>query len=91
MSIQTRLVDYVDNDKTFEGFMAWDDAAGRIDQHQTAFGLTKGLGPTKGRKLPTGFLFSQALAHRDQRSIEQAITRELQQARRIEGPALRIR
>ena len=70
---------------------AWDRAAGRLDQHQTAFGLTKGLGPVKGRKLPTGFLFSRALAHRDQRGIEQAITRERQQARRIEGPALRIR
>ncbi len=70
---------------------AWDNAAGRLDQHQTAFGLTNGLGPVRGRKLPTGFLFSRALAHRDQRSIEQAITREQQQARRIEAPALRIR
>lgn len=70
---------------------AWDNAAGRIDQHQAAFGLTKGLGPTKGRKLPRGFLFSRALAAGDQRSIEQAITRERQQARQIEGPALRIR
>ena len=70
---------------------AWDSAAGRIDQHQTAFGLTEGLGPTKGRKLPTGFLFSRALAAGDQRNIEQVITRERQQARRIEGPALRIR
>ena len=70
---------------------AWDNAVGRLDQHQTAFGLTKGLGPTKGRKLPMGFLFSRALAHRDHRSIEQAITRERQQARQVEGPALRIR
>lgn len=70
---------------------AWDNAAGRLDQHQTAFGLTKGLGPTKGRKLPMGFLFSRALAVGDQRSIEQATTRERQQARQIEGPALRIR
>lgn len=70
---------------------SWDSAAGRIDQHQTAFGLTKGLGPTKGRKLPMGFQFSRALAASDQHSIEQAITRERQQARQIEGPALRIR
>ncbi len=70
---------------------AWDNAAGRLDQHQAAFGLTKGLGPTKGRKLPMGFLFSRALAEGDQRNIEQAITRERQQARQIEGPALRIR
>ncbi len=70
---------------------AWDNAAGRLDQHQTAFDLTKGLGPTKGRKLPMGFLFSRALAAGDQRNIEQAISRERQQARQIEGPALRIR
>ena len=70
---------------------AWDNAAGRLDQHQTAFGLTKGLGPTKGRKLPIGFLFSRSLVEGDQRGIEHAITRERQQARQIEGPALRIR
>ena len=70
---------------------AWDNAAGRLDQHQTAFDLTKELGPTKGRKLPMGFFFSRALAAGDQRNIEQAINRERQQARQIEGPALRIR
>ena len=69
---------------------AWDRAAGRLDQHQTAFGLTEGIGPAEGRKLPIGFTFSRELTLRDQRGLEQAITHQRQQALQREGPALRI-
>jgi len=73
-----------------ESSRAWDDATGRIDQHQTAYDITEGLGPKKCRKLPNGFLFSRALADGDRRNFDQAITRQRQRAHEIEGPALRI-
>ena len=69
---------------------AWDVAAGQLDQHQTAFGLTKGLGPTKGVKLPLGFLHSRSLADGEKRTFEQAIVRDRQRTLQCEGPVLRI-
>lgn len=68
---------------------AWDIAAGRLDQHQSAYGITKGLG-RKGVKPPAGYDHSRSLADTDTRNFEQAITLERQRARRREGPALRI-
>ncbi|MEZ5246913.1 MAG: hypothetical protein R2707_17595 [Acidimicrobiales bacterium] len=41
---------------------AWDNAIGCLDQHQSAHGLTAGLGPTQGRSVTGGFLHSRALA-----------------------------
>ena len=43
---------------------SWDIAAGQLDQHQTAFGFSRGLGSTDSPKLPLGFLFSRGIAQR---------------------------
>jgi hypothetical protein len=69
---------------------AWDIVAGRLDQHQSAYGITKGLGRTKGAKPPAGYDHSRTLADTDTRNFEQAITLERQRTRRRESPALRI-
>ena len=69
---------------------AWDRAAGRLDQHQTAYGLTDGLGPAKGMKLRSGFTFSRALTRQDQRSLEEALMHQRQQVPEREVPALGI-
>ncbi len=68
----------------------WDIAAGQLDQHHTAYGLTKGLGPTKGVKLPLGYLHSRALVDSEKRTLEQAIVREHQRTLRHEGPSMGI-
>ncbi|MCP4103098.1 MAG: AAA family ATPase, partial [Lentisphaerae bacterium] len=41
---------------------AWDNAAGYLDQHQAAHGLTAGLGPTQGPTVTRAFLHSRTLA-----------------------------
>ncbi len=41
---------------------AWDSAVGYLDQHQTAHGLTAGLGPIQGPSINGVFLHSRALA-----------------------------
>ncbi|MCP3881772.1 MAG: hypothetical protein GY701_25795, partial [Sulfitobacter sp.] len=41
---------------------AWDNAVGYLDQHQSAHGLTAGLGPTEGPSVTRAFLHSRALA-----------------------------
>jgi len=68
----------------------WDIAAGQLDQHQTAFGLSRGLGSTKGPRLPLGFLFSRGLAQEAARAVDQAVTNERQLTQGIEGPSLGI-
>ena len=68
----------------------WDIAAGQLDQHHTAYGLTKGLGPTKGVKLPLGFLHSRSLAESEKRTFKQAIVRERRRTLQREGPVMRI-
>ena len=69
---------------------SWDRAAGSLDQHQIAFGLTDGIGPSNGHKLPIGFTFSRTLTRQDQCSLEQALMRQRQQVLEREGPALGI-
>ena len=69
---------------------SWDIAAGQLDQHQTAFGLERGLGPARGARLPLGFLHSRGLVEDANRGFEQAIGQQRQIAREIEGPALGI-
>jgi len=69
---------------------AWDVAAGHLDQHQTAYGLSKGLGPTRGPKLPIGFLHSRSIAKATERNFEQAITLQRRRALEREGPVMRI-
>jgi hypothetical protein len=69
---------------------SWDIAAGQLDQHQTAYGLSRGLGSTKGPKLPLGFLFSRGLAQEAARGVEQAVNKERQLTQGIEGPSLGI-
>ena len=68
----------------------WDIAAGQLDQHQTAFGLSQGLGSTKGPKLPLGFLFSRGITQDTARAVDQAISNERQLTQGIEGPSLGI-
>ena len=68
----------------------WDIAAGQLDQHQTAYGLSRGLGSTKGPKLPLGFLFSRGITQEAARGIEQAISKERRLTQGIEGPSLGI-
>jgi len=68
----------------------WDIAAGQLDQHQTAYGLSRGLGSTKGPKLPVGFLFSRGLTQDATRAADQAISSERQLTQGIEGPSLGI-
>ncbi|MEZ5244590.1 MAG: MobF family relaxase [Acidimicrobiales bacterium] len=69
---------------------AWDLAAGQLDQHQTAFGLEQGLGPARGPRLPLGFIHSRGLVEDANRGLDQAVSRQQQTAREIEGPALGI-
>ncbi len=68
----------------------WDIAAGQLDQHQTAYGLSRGLGSTKGASLPLGFLFSRGLTQESARAVDQAISKERQLTQGIEGPSLGI-
>ena len=68
---------------------AWDGAAGRLDQHQVAFGLTQGIGSAETRP-SLGFAFSRALALQGRRNLEQTTTQH-QRTVGIEGPGLRIR
>ena len=68
----------------------WDIAAGQLDQHQTAYGLSRGLGSTRGPRLPVGFLFSRGIAQDAARAVDQAITKERQLTQGIEGPSLGI-
>ncbi len=68
----------------------WDIAAGQLDQHQTAYGLSRGLGSTKGPKLPLGFLFSRGITQDAARAVDQAVTNERQLTQGIEGPSLGI-
>ncbi|MCP3856217.1 MAG: relaxase domain-containing protein [Actinomycetia bacterium] len=63
---------------------AWDQAAGKLDQHQTAYGLTSGLGPQQGDKLPDGFLQSRGLAATAIRHL----TQNGHQEQAIEHPGL---
>ena len=69
---------------------AWDVAAGQLDQHQTAFGIAKGLGPTRGIKPLIGFLHSRSIAKAAECNFEQAVTLERRRSLEREGPALRI-
>ncbi len=68
----------------------WDIAAGQLDQHQTAYSLSRGLGSTKGPRLPLGFLFSRDITQEASRAIKQAINNERQLTQGIEGPSLGI-
>ncbi|MCP3877510.1 MAG: relaxase domain-containing protein [Sulfitobacter sp.] len=67
---------------------AWDQAAGRLDQHQTAYRLTAGLGPEQGPKLSIGFLHSRLLTGAANRQLTQTITQQRQLERGIESPGL---
>jgi chromosome segregation ATPase len=69
---------------------AWDKAAGQVDQHQTAYGLSSGLGPARRTGLPAGYLHSRTQTENAERNYIQAIT--LQQRRSIErdGPSMGI-
>ena len=67
----------------------WDTAAGRLDQHHTAYDVTTGISATRFAKLP-GFEHSRALAKQDQHRLDQGIALERRQARQREGPVLRI-
>jgi len=69
---------------------AWDVAAGQLDQHQTAFGLSKGVGASRGAKLPIGFLHSRSIAKATDRNFEQAITLQRRRTLEREGPVMRI-
>ncbi len=68
----------------------WDIAAGQLDQHQTAYGLERGLGPTRGPRLPLGYLHSRRIAQHAARSVDQAISSGPQLTQDIEGPSLGI-
>ncbi len=68
----------------------WDAAAGQLDQHQTAYGLTNGLGPTQGPKLPIGFLHSRSITKAVERNFEQAIALQRRQSLERESPVMRI-
>ena len=69
---------------------SWDIAAGQLDQHQTAFGLGRGLGSTKGPRLPLGFLFSRGITQDAARAVDQAVSSERPLTQGIEGPSLGI-
>ena len=45
-----------------ERIRSWDHAVGYLDQHQSAHGLTAGLGPIQGPSITRTFLHSRALA-----------------------------
>jgi conjugative relaxase-like TrwC/TraI family protein len=68
----------------------WDAAAGQLDRHQTAYGLTNGLGPSRGPKLPIGFLHSRSITKSAERNFEQAISLQRRQSLEREGPVMRI-
>jgi conjugative relaxase-like TrwC/TraI family protein len=69
---------------------AWDNAAGQLDQHQTAYDHEEHLGAPSESKLSSGFRLSEALAKTATNDLDHTITRQLQQAQRIEGPGLGI-
>jgi len=73
-----------------EPALRWDHAAGQLDQHQTAFDLTDGLGPTRGRRLPVGFLHSRSLVERAQDQARQSIGREKRQTLERSGIGMDI-
>ena len=64
----------------------WDIAAGRLDQHHTAYNVTTGISATKYAKLP-GFKHSRTLTKHDQNRLDHGIALERQQARQRERPA----
>ncbi|MDG2025938.1 MAG: MobF family relaxase [Acidimicrobiales bacterium] len=70
--------------------LAWDHAAGQLDQHQTAHNLTNGLGPANEPTLSNGFRLSRTLTQHATTDLDHAITRQQQQTHQIEGPGLGI-
>ncbi len=69
---------------------AWDIAAGQLDQHQTTYGLSKGVGPEQARNPPAGYEHSRGLALGAIARIAQTLTQQQEQARTIEGPYIGI-
>ncbi|MCP3913848.1 MAG: relaxase domain-containing protein [Actinomycetia bacterium] len=65
---------------------AWDTAAGRLNQHQTAYRLTTGLGPDQSPNVPDGFHHSRGLAA----TAIQHLTRQRQRALERESPHMGI-
>lgn len=66
---------------------AWDNTAGRLDQHQTAYGLTTGIGPNHKPTVPDGFHHSRLVVAAAMRNLNQATN---QQQRGISHPGLGI-
>ena len=68
---------------------AWDIAAGQLDQHQTAYGLTEGLGRNAGNA-PAGFDHSLKIAKQAITGLENANHQQHRQSRELDGPELGI-
>ena len=68
----------------------WDIAAGQLDQHQTAYRISTGLGPSPRTGLPSGFGHSRTGAESAERTYQQGIALERRPTIQREGPSMGI-
>ena len=64
---------------------AWDQAAGQLDQHHTAHGLTTGLGPAASPERAAGYRLSRTLTQHTLNELDHAVTQAGQQSQLLEG------
>ncbi|MFN3217907.1 MAG: MobF family relaxase [Acidimicrobiales bacterium] len=68
----------------------WDTAASHLDQHQTAFRLSTGLGPAPRMGLPVGYAHSRTITETAERAYQQGIALERRQSIQRQGPSMGI-